>query len=213
MGQDTEMGGPSAAFPPTRCSVIFTAASQDAETRKLGFESLVAAYWKPVYKYVRLKWALGNEDAKDLTQSFFLQALKKGFLKRYDPAKARFRTFLRVCVDGFVANERKFAKRLKRGADVELLSLDFALADGEVRSLDLPSSTAPDEFFDRDWVRSLFGLAVEDLRRQCEESGKTAHFALFERYDLDSPPKQASLSYVELGREFGSETALFGLSR
>ncbi len=31
----------------------------------------------------------------------------------------------------------------------------------------------------------MFGLAAEKLRRRCRDQGKEAHYALFERYDLD----------------------------
>src|SRR5439155_26153422 len=61
-----------------------------------------------------------NEDAKDLTQAFFTRTLEKNSFERYDPAQARFRTYLRTCVDGFVANERKSAGRIKRGGAVQL---------------------------------------------------------------------------------------------
>ena len=91
------------------------AASADPETRQRAFDALVAAYWKPVYKYLRLKWRAAGEDAEDLTQGFFARAIEKGFFDRFDPARARFRTYLRACLDGFVANERKSAGRLKRG--------------------------------------------------------------------------------------------------
>ena len=72
-------------------------------------EALIRVYWKPIYTYIRLKWGKDNEDAKDLTQAFFTRALEKEFFQRYDPAKARFRTYLRICVDGFLSNERKSA--------------------------------------------------------------------------------------------------------
>ena len=57
----------------------------------------------------------GPEDAQDLTQEFFTRAFEREYLSRYDPAKARFRTFVRTCLDGFLANEDKAAARLKRG--------------------------------------------------------------------------------------------------
>ncbi len=52
--------------------------------------SMIAVYWKPVYKYLRLKWNLAEEEAKDATQDFFARAIEKRFFDAYDPAKARF---------------------------------------------------------------------------------------------------------------------------
>ena len=179
------------------------AASADPETRRRGFETLVAAYWRPVYKYLRLKWRASGEDAEDLTQGFFARALEKGFFDRFDPARARFRTYLRACLDGFVANERQSARRLKRGGGAEHVSLDFAGAEAELGRQAPPESGDMDEYFHREWVRSLFGLAVEALRRRCAEAGKSVPFALFERYDLDGPDAERRSSYADLAREMG----------
>jgi len=189
-------------FPLTRRSVVRAAASGDPETRRRAFETLVAAYWKPVYKYLRLKWGAPEEDAEDLTQGFFARALEKGFFDRFDPGRARFRTYLRTCLDGFVANERKSAQRLKRGGGAEHVSLDFAGAEAELGRPAAPEGDM-EEYFRREWVRSLFGLAVEALRRRCAEAGKSVPFALFERYDLDGPDAERGPSYAELAREMG----------
>jgi RNA polymerase sigma factor (sigma-70 family) len=203
MENDTDLGGPAAAFPGTRASVVRSAASSDAGERRQAWTTLIALYWKPIYKYLRVKQSLTNEDAKDLTQAFFTGALDKGFFDRYDPSRARFRTFLRVCVDHFVANHRQSVRRLQRGGDREFLPLDFAAAEDEIRRQYLAGSSDPDELFRREWLRSLFALAVDDLRQQCESSGKTIHFALFERYDLEGPDAGETLTYDRLAAELG----------
>ncbi len=203
MHHDTDLGGPAAAFPATQFTVIAAATSPDPEVRERALATLITAYWKPIYKYIRIKWKASNEDAKDWTQAFFTRMLEKKSFARFDPAQARFRTFLRTCVDHFVTNERKSAGRIKRGGAVQLLSLDFDAAESEVRLLDRAGAADPDEFFHQEWVRHLLGLAVEELRRQCQASDKSLHFALFERYDLDGPESQKPLTYAELGEAFG----------
>jgi hypothetical protein len=94
-------------LPATRHSILEAVRSDDATVRRDGYGTMVAVYWKPVYKYLRLKWNLAEEEAKDATQDFFARAIEKRFFDVYDPGKARFRTFLRVCLDRFLANERK----------------------------------------------------------------------------------------------------------
>ena len=42
--------------------------------------TLIEAYWKPVYKYLRIKWHLDPDEAADLTQDFFTNALEKDVL-------------------------------------------------------------------------------------------------------------------------------------
>ena len=77
-------------FPATRWSLIVASQSAVPEERQRALEVLTAAYWKPVYKYIRLRWDKDNEQAQDLTQDFFLRILEKEFLARYDPQRARF---------------------------------------------------------------------------------------------------------------------------
>ena len=82
-------------FPATRHSAIERIRDANPETRRAAFGDLVEGYWKPVYKYLRLTWRLDTEDARDLTQGFFADAFQKAWLERYEPGKARFRTFVR----------------------------------------------------------------------------------------------------------------------
>ena len=196
--RDTRMGGGAARFPATRHSAIIGTHSEDAAERKRAYAAIIAAYWKPVYKYIRVHWNKGNEDAKDLTQSFFLQAMEKTYFGIYDSGKGSFRNFLRTCVDGFVSKQHDAAQRIKRGGRVAMVSLDFETAEGELQALPLTAGTSTEEFFYKEWVRHLFSTAVEQLRDECDASGKQKHFALLERYDLD----QTSQSYSELGAEF-----------
>src|SRR4030095_14753896 len=129
---DTDIGGPLRNFPETNRSAIVAVRSEEPQVRQRAMGEILDSYWKPVYKYIRIKWSAGNEDAKDLTQGFFGNAFEKNYFAEYDPAKASFQTFLRTCVDGFVANQPKSELRLKRGGGLEHVSLDFQGADNEL---------------------------------------------------------------------------------
>jgi len=131
------------AFPATRHSIVAAMRSTRPDERRSAFDTLVTAYWKPVFKYVRLKWHASPEDAADLTQGFFLRAFEKDFFAGFDPSKARFRTYLRTCLDGFVSNARKADRRLKRGGAVTLVPIDFGEAE---REIELQASNAIDDF-------------------------------------------------------------------
>jgi RNA polymerase sigma factor (sigma-70 family) len=175
----------------------------DASVRRQAFETLVAAYWKPVYRYLRIRWDLSNEDAKDLTQTFFARAVEHGYLGAFEATKARFRTFLRLCVDRFFAKEYRTATSQKRGGDIVHCSLDFEGPNGEQELLANPRVRTPDEIFRQEWLRDLFGSAVDDLRNRCLAAGKETHFALFQRYDLEGPESVEAPTYAQLGQEFG----------
>jgi hypothetical protein len=74
--------------------------SADPNERDRALASILESYWKPIYKYLRIRWQISNEDAKDRTQGFLAQAFEKSFFERFDPARARFRTYLRIAVLG-----------------------------------------------------------------------------------------------------------------
>lgn len=190
-------------FPATRYSVVCAVASTEPEVRQRAFGRLVEAYWKPVYKYLRVRWRSSHEDAADLTQEFFLRSLEKSFFRGYDPEKALFRTYLRTCLDRFAANQRRAEGRAKRGGGARMQPLDFQGAEGELRELGIPDPVNLEEYFHREWLRSFFGLVVEDLRRRAEELGKEAAFRLFERYDLEGVDDPDRPTYAQLAEEHG----------
>src|SRR5688572_2603881 len=172
------------SFPATRLSVVQRTRSGDAETRRVALAAIIEAYWKPVYKYLRVKWALTPEEASDLTQEFFTATLEKDVVEKYDPARARFRTYLRMCLDGFAANARKAERRLKRGGGVTMVPLDFETAEGEIITHEPAVGADVDELFYREWVRSLLERSVADLKRHAEDAGRPEMFEVFRRYDL-----------------------------
>jgi RNA polymerase sigma factor (sigma-70 family) len=169
MDADTAIGGPADRFPETRQSALDQARQTDPGLRRIAYEAIVAAYWKPVYKYIRVKWREGNEGAKDLTQSFFAKALAAGTFAAYDPSRAAFRTYMRLCVDRFVWNERQYNNRNKRSAEVQSL--------GESCSA---GGCDPEELFYREWVREIFAASVAELRAQ----SRPEVWSAFELYHL-----------------------------
>lgn len=200
MADDTDIGEGSGKFPVTRASAVLAAQSPNLVERERGLALLLEAYWKPVYKYVRVRYRETNEDAKDLTQGFFARALEKEFFAAYDAEKGSFRTYVRTCLDRYVANEKKAAAREKRSPGAPLLSLDFAEADAELARSEPADGRTPEQTFHEEFVRSLFSVAVERLRTECALRGKDLPFLLFERYELDRDPDE-KLTYDRLAEE------------
>jgi RNA polymerase sigma factor (sigma-70 family) len=186
-------------FPTTRRSVIAALASDDDEQRRRAFDTFVALYWKPLYKYLRVARGRDVADAEDLTQAFLAKCFEEGTLAAYDTTRASFRTFLRMLFDRFVANEVKASLRQKRGGGS--VQLAFVDAEGEI-AREHDRGGTPEDYFQREWARSVFALAVERLRDESD----LMRFAIFEAYDLDDTSKA---SYRETGERFGiSETSV-----
>ena len=183
------------SFPTTRRSVLERVRSDNPEVRRVAFGDLAEGYWRPSYHYLRLHWRLAPEEAEDVVQSFFAAAFEKQYLERYDPAKAKFRTFLRTCVDRFVQNRQKAEQAFKRGGGATHLSLDFPGAEREVSALVATDLTDPDRFFHDEMVRALFARVVDALRRAYVADGKELTFRIFAAHDLQ-PAGETSYATV-----------------
>ena len=195
--------GPGGAFPATRPSVVRDLGSLDPVRRAAAYEALARSYWRPVYVYVRLRWRRSPEDAQDLTQEFFTRAFEREYLSKYDAAKARFRTFVRTCLDGFLANEDKAASRLKRGGGVTITGVDFARFDADLAAHARSDEPDPERWFQREWVRGVFAEALDRLRAHCDVSGHAGAFTLFQRYDVDPDEAGPRPTYAALAEERG----------
>ena len=103
----------SPQFVTTHWSVVLSAREQASLSSDQALEKLCRTYWYPLYAHVR---RLGHSphDAEDLTQEFFARLLEKNYLQTADRAKGRFRTFLLVALEHFLANDwdRQRAQRL-----------------------------------------------------------------------------------------------------
>jgi RNA polymerase sigma factor (sigma-70 family) len=183
--EDTAIGGFADRFPSTQLSLVeATAAGLSSEA----MDRIVALYWKPVYRFIRLKFRKNNEDAKDLTQGFFAAALQRDFFPSFDPAKGSFRNYVRMAVERFAANQHAAATRQKRGGEAEFEPLEDQAAP----------VGSPEQAFEREWQRQLFGLAVDDLREHSEACGKQLQFQIFQAYDLAAGERP---SYAELAAQ------------
>jgi RNA polymerase sigma-70 factor (ECF subfamily) len=160
-------------------------------------EHVAALYWKPVYRFVRLKFGHPAEAAEDLTQEFFASALQRDFFRRFDPSLASFRTYLRIAVEHFAANQHAAANRQKRGGGSTF---------EDTGNLEIAAGLSPEEIFEQEWRRQVFVLALDDLRAHCESAGKRVQWLVFEAYDLAGGNRPA---YGELAARHGiSETSV-----
>ncbi|HEX8199493.1 MAG TPA: pentapeptide repeat-containing protein, partial [Isosphaeraceae bacterium] len=85
-------------------------------------------YWYPLYAYIRRRGHAADE-ARDLTEEFFVRLLEKGFLRTADRDKGRFRAFLLACCKHFLANQRDRDRAAKRGGGRIPLSIDPSAAE------------------------------------------------------------------------------------
>jgi DNA-directed RNA polymerase specialized sigma24 family protein len=182
---DTRIGGAGWRFPETERTEVARAGCADGSVRRVAQDRIAGAYWKPVYKYIRWRWHESNEAAKDLTQGFFAKAVAGSLFADWDPERAAFRTFLRLCVDRYVDSEREYSGRLKRSIAVtEPIEETSLLADFD-----------PDAWLHREWIRELFSVSLQELRAEYAARGRDNAVRAFELYDLSEDPRP---TYAEI---------------
>jgi DNA-directed RNA polymerase specialized sigma24 family protein len=169
----------------------------DHDARGGAADLIVRAYRAPVLAALAWKWHLEPADAEDLVQDFFATAFEKRWLERFDPARARFRTFLRMAADRFAANVKQSAGRLKRGGAATTQSLDLHDLAGSDGDADAEAR------FRAAWIRSIFELSRDALREEALAGDREMHWILFASYDLTDHPDDARPTYSHLGAQHG----------
>jgi RNA polymerase sigma-70 factor (ECF subfamily) len=168
---DTGPAAPTGAFPTTRWSRV--AAAADPQAREV-LAALCAAYWFPVYAFIRRK-GHAHADALDLTQDYFARLLEKGTVAAADPARGRFRSFLRADCSFFLADRRDREGALKRGGGRAHLPIDARDAEGRFLHEPAHHQTA-ERLFERDWALTLIDRALGRLRAHYAATGRTGLF-------------------------------------
>lgn len=186
----------SARLPDTRDTLIAALGSDRPADRDRALDLIARAYRDPVVAILARRWQLARDDAEDLAQEFFAAAVAKEWFKRFEPSRGRFRTFLRSCLDDFARASLRDAARLKRGGGAAHLSLDDA-------GVSLGTDAEVDALFDREWARSVLGIALERLRQDCDAHDRAVAWRLYERYDLSDHPDTQRPTYAVLAAETG----------
>jgi len=202
--RDTSLGGAAVKFADTVWGMIERARDDSPQVRQAGLDELARNYWKPVYHYLRVAWAKSNEDAKDLTQAFFLWLAETDALRKFEPERGSLRRFLRVLLRSFIGHDEVALARLKRGGGTQVVSLDAGAAELEHLVPD-PRSPDPEANYERVWRQTVLQHAVHQLRADCAKRGRIADFHLFADYDL--LPELVRPTYKELAARYHVDEA------
>lgn len=188
-------------FPTTRWTLLRTAQDPSSPGYREALNELASLYWRPIAAYFQTRWRKRPEEAADLTQDFFQALCEREFLKGLDPARGRFRSYVRTALDNFAKQDHRFSNAQKRGGAAAYIPMDLASTFQPSQNL------TPDEIFLREWARSVLMLAVDELELECTGSGKAEEFEIFRARDLEGSVPGKAATYGDLARKFGlSET-------
>jgi RNA polymerase sigma-70 factor (ECF subfamily) len=132
---------------------------------------LCQIYWPPLYSYLR-GHGHDPDEAQDLTQGFFARLLEHQDLRAADPERGRFRGFLLTALKRYVINEHKRAAAARRGGRHVRLALDFEEAE-RAYALERRTDDTPERVFDRKWAVIALDRALQRLRQECYQAGKS----------------------------------------
>jgi DNA-directed RNA polymerase specialized sigma24 family protein len=187
-------------FPNTQWTDLARATLHGDSAGRAALESLCRTYWEPMRQAVLMKgW--NQDDAEDLVQSFFLELMASGALKKADRERGKFRTFLQGVLGHWLTDEYRKRQALKRGGGEAPLSLDD-LGEGSVPTDGEDAATS----FDRAWARAVMtaGLA----RVQAELSAKHGDECFATMGPFLGAGGEAG-SYEEAGRRIGLTLSAF----
>jgi RNA polymerase sigma factor, sigma-70 family len=192
--------GRDVRFRTTQWDLVLNAQSADASQQNRCLSELCSRYWFPLYKFAQFS-GLSHEDAQDLTQSFFLHILQKQSLRRVDPAKGRFRSFLLSSFRNHLSTYRQYAFAAKRGGGKPPIDLDAHDAK-ERHHLEPADQLTAETFFDANWAQLLIERVRTRLGEEYRQRGKAHQFHRLQCHlEIGSEPD--AKSYEEVGRDLG----------
>jgi hypothetical protein len=199
----TNMGGTGGAFVTTHWSLIEDVKKHPDQDRAL-IGLLLQRYWKPVYCYLRQK-GYDNEQAKDLTQSFFHEiVLNLSLIQRADQSRGRFRSFLLYALNQYLMNDRRKETAQKNIPKNKLVSLDTiqepAIPQSVIRS-------NPEDSYNYAWVSTLLDQVLSEVERTCCEQGMETHWGVFTERVVEPMLNGAeSPSLTDICKKYGIES-------
>lgn len=183
---DKTVAGVSHRFPTTSWSLI-SAAGSDSSGCADALSTLCAAYWTPVYAFIRRK-GYPREESEDLSQAFFARLLEHRTLAEARRERGKFRSFLLASVTHFLANEWDRSRAQKRGGDCTTLSFDFDT--GEERYHREPyHELTPEALFKRQWAMALLDRVLGRQREEHVRRAKASHFDLLKVFLTGDPAR------------------------
>lgn len=157
-------------FTTTHWSVVLAAGETANPTAEVAMEKLCRNYWYPLYAFAR-RSGQTEENAKDLTQSFFARLLREKYVRQAQRERGRFRNFLLTYFKHFAADEWDRETALKRGGGCEILSFDSETAEKRYH-LEPVDEMTPDKLFDRRWAFATLDEAARLLRKEFQDAGR-----------------------------------------
>jgi RNA polymerase sigma factor (sigma-70 family) len=175
---------------------VLAARDRNTSRSREALSALCESYWPPLYAFVRHR-GQDPEQARDLTQAFFVHLLENHAIEQLTPETGRFRSFLLTSLRNFLADEHDRDVALKRGAGRTALPLDIDTAERGY-AVQPSHNETPESLFERRWAHTVLQRVLGKLREDQESHG---HSRLFERLKPCLTGERPARSYRELAAD------------
>jgi DNA-directed RNA polymerase specialized sigma24 family protein len=169
---------PSHNFPLTSRSMIRAVQHRSGEDRLEAMNRSIAAYWKPVFYFIRTR-GYPLHRAEDLTQEFFLQFFfEQDWVRRADQHRGRFRSFLLTVLTRFLADQAVDRAPRQKAFDQRQVPISALLGDSE-RTFEPPQNRTPEQIFMHQWAKSAIASVQRNLESWCTVRGRPDWYRMF----------------------------------
>lgn len=153
----------------TQWTLVMRAATEDSDHGRPALEQIVQRYWKPLYSFARQR-GFSSSDAEDATQEFLSNLLDRQWLKKADPAKGKFRSYLLTSWKQFLIDQYRREQRQRRGGGMKKFSLDVVAGERvfQIASAQHPSE---DRSFLLAWANNILEVARQRLTAEYTQRG------------------------------------------
>lgn len=126
-----------------------------------------------LFRRLRLPPGYGADEVDDVVQAFFQEAFEREFLDRADPARGRFRGYLRIAAQRFLDSAKRKAGAAKRRPEGGVATLDASPVEPAAPSAD------PGRDFDRAWGQAVLTSASRRLEEFLKAAGREQDIEVF----------------------------------
>ncbi|HEY6770318.1 MAG TPA: hypothetical protein VI386_36710, partial [Candidatus Sulfotelmatobacter sp.] len=158
----------------THWTIVMRAVQGQAQGGQSALAELCRLYWYPLYVFARLS-GHSPEGAQDLMQGFFLHLLEHRTPADASRLKGKFRSFLLASLQSYLSDELDRARCHRMGGNEEFVHLDAEDAEERYR-LEPVEFLTTEKIFDARWAMTVLGEAMNQLRQEYANQGKTSTF-------------------------------------
>ena len=188
-------------FPSTHWSMV-ALVGNDRGGKREALEQLLLRYLPALKAHLVFRMRLSQDQAEDVLQSFVTEkVLEREFIQKADRSRGKFRTFLLTALDRFAIDcwrrDQVRKERSSAGAAIDIYEHEA------------PSPTRDGDVFDVAWAREVLGHVLRRMHSDCEESGRSDIWGVFEGRVL-APALQgkAPVSYQEMASRYAIQSPL-----